>query len=96
VSVHILSHNGKWINGRVRHCWIPGEPPGAVLELDADDNIEGGTSGGPVIDGQGRLVGIVSNASGTKGSTKEGRIPLVCRSLPIWVWDIIKAAEAMR
>lgn len=56
LPVHILSHKGKWITGRVT-CFFPKWlSPSGILLLEADQAIESGTSGGPVVDDEVRSL----------------------------------------
>ena len=59
VPVHILTHDRGWITGKVTRYSI--DLTSRVL-LEADSPITGGTSGGPVVDDDGRLVGVVSHS----------------------------------
>jgi Trypsin len=61
VPVQVLTHRGTWIAATAtRHS----ELPGARVWVRFEQQIESGTSGGPVIDERGRLVGVVSFAEG--------------------------------
>jgi hypothetical protein len=81
--VYIYTHKKTWVAGRATE-WGKDAP---ALEIDADEPIEGGTSGGPVIDEAGELVSIVSNFSvGATGNKKsEGSGPRPHLALPVWV-----------
>ena len=57
MTVYLLSHKGAWIKGEVTH-WGPSLGHCVCLH---SQGIEGGTSGGPVVSEDGRLVGVVSN-----------------------------------
>ena len=93
VPVHVLTHRGTWITGGARRI---GAPHGNVW-VTFDAQIEGGTSGGPVIDDDGRLVGVISNVSDgfshvSNANLKagcEGRMPRPHLALPVWVWKRI-------
>jgi S1-C subfamily serine protease len=77
LAVHVLSHEGTWISGKVTNY---SNRPNASISLETDQPIKGGTSGGPVVDDDGLLVGVISWSSG-----QEGSIPVACLSLPPWV-----------
>jgi hypothetical protein len=49
------------------------------------------TSGGPVVDDEGQLVGVVSYAC--EEPPFDGRMPRLHRALPGWVWNRIDAAQ---
>jgi len=57
------------------------------LYVEADEQIEGGTSGGPIIDDSGDLVGIVSNFSliAKVQNRSYGSSPRPHLALPVWV-----------
>jgi CBS domain-containing protein len=76
-------HRGMWIKGSA-HLWAEDEP---MLWLESDEQIEGGTSGGPIVDESGTLVGIVSNMSinGDNGRKCTGNFPRPHLTLPVWV-----------
>jgi len=81
--VHIHTHFGKWLTGSAMQC---GEDAQA-LAIEADEKIEGGTSGGPIINDSGELVGIVSNSTDQPGMQCkfEGLAPRPHLALPVWV-----------
>lgn len=84
--VHILNRNGKWINGSA--CFW-GED-GSTVVLKSEKPIEGGASGGPIVNDSGELVGIVSVFGGIDSHpTAEGPAPYPYRALPVWVRDRI-------
>jgi S1-C subfamily serine protease len=90
-SVHILSHQGEWIRARATRYGL--DPiPGSSVFLKAESSIEAGTSGGPIVDEDGRLIGIVSVASGGE-ETRSGSAPRPHLALPVWVWRRIEAAD---
>ncbi len=93
VEVHVFTHRNTWIQSTATRYGFPGEPAGAFVTILSERNVEGGTSGGPVIDTSGRLVGLVSVAGGTKGSSKEGTMPRPHLALPRWIWTLIEAAQ---
>jgi hypothetical protein len=84
--VYVLARDGKWIPGTVTR---QGHPvlPGGGLTLKIERPLRGGDSGGPVVDGEGNLVGVVSNGK------KIGTIPLAYLALPRWVGDGIITAQ---
>jgi hypothetical protein len=59
----------------------------------AERGLESGTSGSPVIDDAGRLVGVVSWSGGVDGDAPlEGMMPRPHLALPGWIWRRIEAA----
>ena len=79
--VHIYTHKETWVTG------IATGFGGAAFSVVADEQIEGGTSGGPIINDSGELVGIVSNFTETaEGLPKsQGSVPYPALALPVWV-----------
>lgn len=73
--VYVLSHTGPWLCGAVQLC----RDDAPTLALKTDPPIQPGTSGGPIIDGSGRLVGVVSIAGA------DGLCPRPHLALPVWV-----------
>lgn len=94
IPVAILSHREAWIAARaVRNGGATGLPFATVC-LNAEASIEGGTSGGPVIDANGLLLGVVSAAfGGSLDSTKNGIIPRPHLALPAWIWRRISSVS---
>jgi len=61
LPVRVLSLSGEWIGGSVVY-WST-DPVGGLVALEVNVPLQGGMSGGPVIDAGGRLVG----SEGTRG-----------------------------
>lgn len=76
LAVHVLTHTGNWISGTVTNF---ATLPAGNIYLKIEAPLRGGTSGGPVVDDAGHLVGVVSWGS------RDGSIPLACASLPRWL-----------
>jgi CBS domain-containing protein len=93
VPVHILTHSGAWIRARATRYGVPGEGPGGRVWITAERGIENGTSGSPVIDDAGQLVGIVSWSGGVAGAPAlDGLMPRPHLALPGWIWRRIQVA----
>ena len=86
----VLSHRGSWIPGKYGRFGLYSAYPAAraCISIETDAPIEGGTSGGPVVDDNGELLGVVS-----WGNTF-GSIPFAKYALPRWAVDHI--AETQR
>lgn len=81
LAVRILGHHGRWIDGSVG-LFNEAAPS---LWLEADDEVAGGSSGGPIVSLDGELVAIVSNASKPQGGLKStGCCPRPLHALPVW------------
>ena len=82
-QVHIYTHKGTWVTGSAMQC----REDAQALSVEADQQIEGGTSGGPIINDSGELVGIVSHFSlATEGQHQcWGLTPRPHLALPVWV-----------
>jgi len=80
--VHIYTHKGSWAKGIAMQCKEDAES----LFLKADEQIEAGTSGSPIINDSGELVGIVSIFSFSDESEHKPEGPAPCPHLTIPVW----------
>ena len=88
IHVHLLTLKHKWISGTASHHGL-NLPPGTA-HIATEQPIEGGMSGGPIVDGQGRLVGVVSNG------THDGTMPILGQALPAWAWSQIAGRRSGR
>lgn len=93
IPVFVRSHEGFWISGEYRPLTScedgrRGSGSGAVFTSQA---IECGSSGGPVVTAQGRLVGVMSNSCEQRASGEyQARIPLLAFALPGWILPAIR------
>ena len=87
--VHVLTHHGTWIKAKAtRYGAFP-----KGLHLEPEKQIEGGTSGGPIINDHGQLVGIVSfSADGETPSDRCGWTPQPNLTMPVWLWSLVEKA----
>jgi hypothetical protein len=92
IRAYVLSHRDEWIDATVTRFGPRNLPPPASACIKAERDIEGGTSGGPIVDAAGRLVGVVSTAGGTQGASRQGQLPRPHLALPAWIWRRIVAA----
>ncbi len=84
--VYIRNYNGKCVSGT--GCQWNTE--GCRLSVTAEEQIEGGASGGPVVNKAGLLLGINSFYGGGPGRAEDwGSIPQLHRSLPVWLRERI-------
>jgi S1-C subfamily serine protease len=85
IPVHVFTHKGEWIVGTATGGCMRGS-----LWLSATVPIECGTSGGPVVDDDGLLVGLVSHSpEGHIGPDSGSEMPAPSMALPRWVLDRI-------
>lgn len=84
VPVMIRSHKRKWITGQV----MAFKPNDHRVWIEAQEQIEGGTSGGPIVTQDGKLVGIVSHFIETGGEC-EGLTPRPHLVLPLWASKLV-------
>jgi len=88
--VCIYTHTETWIAARAT---IVREEV-ASLWLDVPGQVEGGTSGSPIVTEQGEVIGIVSHfGSEQDGTHCVGLQPRPARALPVWVLEQILAAQ---
>ncbi len=79
---YAFTHNKGVIQVRAMQC----APEAATLGIQADEQIEGGTSGGPVVTSDGRLLGIISNTGSAIGEMRcNGQTPRVHLAAPVWL-----------
>ena len=84
IHAFIFTHKRTWLEVAVQRSGNDGAP--ALVITGAP--IEPGTSGSPVIDEEGRLIGVVSSC-GTADPFFHGKIPRPNIALPVWVVDRI-------
>jgi hypothetical protein len=89
--VEILSHDRGWIDGKLTRYGTHPPQSGCVF-LEASKKISGGTSGGPIVDPRGRLMGVVSNIS----ARVHGMVPIVHVAVPRWIWALIGTKHAAK
>lgn len=88
-AVSCLTQEGVWQRGYLQRN-APGQLCAPSHQMTFIAPITSGTSGGPIVDGNGDLVGIVSNAAHARADgTTEGMQPIVRNALPRWVLDAI-------
>jgi len=82
--IHIYTHKQTWITGKAIH-FSPFNQKSIMIV--ADEQIEGGTSGGPIVNNNGEIIGISSHGSVMPQSNPEyhGAIPRPHLTLPVWV-----------
>ena len=77
-KIYIYGHEKKWITGYAMLS-LPESP---MIVIQADEPIKGGTSGSGIINENGEIVGIVSNAS---EGEYNGIAPRPLLALPVWL-----------
>lgn len=80
IAVHLYTHTQRWVRGTVRRF----ASSNGVAWVEANAPIRGGTSGGPVVDDTGRLVGVVSNFNEVRRGRCSGMMPVAASALPTW------------
>jgi hypothetical protein len=80
--VHIYTHKGTWVTGSATQTHEDAQK----LGVEADEQIEDGTSGGPIINDSGELVGIVSFFTTISEAQPKsiGSAPRPNLALPVW------------
>lgn len=84
---YIRSHKGKFISGVAKPCrggW-------KSLAVTAGEQVESGTSGGPVVNENGELLGIVSYFKECRRPEDDctGAVPRPHLALPVWICSVI-------
>lgn len=89
---HVLTHTGKWTTVTITR--LSYGPTNGVIYVRAERPIRCGTSGGPVVDDEGRLLGVVSHFTEVTRGECDGFMPLVSLALPGWVMSRIARAQS--
>lgn len=93
-SIWLYTHLGTWIGGRAKFC----AEGTAKLFAVTDEQVMGGTSGGPIVDETGTLVGLVSVAADKADDDLEdepaGMAPFPSLALPRWAVAKIMDAQS--
>lgn len=88
--VYILAHTGEWITGTATRFGAT-----ASIAIETDAPVIGGTSGSAVLDLQGDVIGVVSNATvGEDDGGSNGTLPVLRLALPAWVIAAIDEGSA--
>jgi len=84
---YIYTHNKTWVMGDAQQCKINANH----LMIETENKIEGGTSGSPVINDSGELIGVVSNTNINKGYTKKFDTVIVRPHLtvPVFIYSVL-------
>lgn len=81
--IWVRTHNNGWIDGTAQYIG------GASFRTKTRVEIEGGTSGGPILNQNGEVVGVVSNSSSTASAGYYSALQgLACRALPAWILNL--------
>ena len=85
-EVNIYTHEKRWVKGSAK---IGGEDAQSIF-VEASEKITPGTSGGPVTNGSGELIGIVSNFEiSDNDSLCTGSVTFIQQALPVWLYNRI-------
>lgn len=79
--VYIYTHKKTWIEGYAQQYSIDKYSP--VISVETDKQIEGGTSGGPIINEQGKLIAVVSISSEAFGPSYNKQGKLIAYNVPV-------------
>jgi hypothetical protein len=83
IAGHVLTHNKGWLAAHVQHLGRQGNPFHFVTTAVP---VEGGTSGGPVIADDGRLLGVISYID--RGTITITRVHC---TTPVWLVDRMRS-----
>lgn len=94
ITAYVLTHTGQWVDCRVRQI----APQANTLFLETRGQIEGGTSGGPIVSENGSLLGVISHIGGSASDPLTyGWFPRPHLSAPVWVArDLKRPASATK
>lgn len=83
-----LYHHGEWVAGKASPLCA------SKLRLSADKDLTWEASGGPVVDENGELLGIITNTR-SYGTIPPfgGQCPLLFQALPVWMLNAILRAQ---
>ena len=87
--VNIYTHKNTWVVGRASQM----RRDAPMIWVETEEKIEGGTSGSPIVNDKGELVGIVSNFPEGDQQKYAGRAPLPLVALPVWILKIIQQSR---
>jgi len=93
IPIWVYTHKKTWIKGKALNYSFKKNP--STIFINVDENIEGGTSGSPIVNEHGELVAIVSNIGGPTGITREGQMPLPIFALPRWLYQEITQPDKL-
>jgi hypothetical protein len=83
-----LFHHGEWFEAKASML-CP-----SMLRLSANRELKQGTAGGPVIDENGELLGVITNTRSPAHTPRfVGECPLLCQALPVWMLNAILGAQ---
>jgi len=90
--VHLYTHENKWLSGTGASF------PPSYRRIKFDLLTKGGTSGSPIVNDLGELVGIVSQGcghfkDGKSVPQKEGFGVVPSRNLPVWIYNTIMVSD---
>ena len=89
--VWLYTHEGQWLRGEVGG-WTPGQVLLEALFDDRSSRVRGGTSGAPLFDAEGCVIGIVSRSPEGRGSVQVVRM---AGALPAWFLEEARHRDAI-
>jgi hypothetical protein len=87
--VNIYTHKDTWVVGSASR--MPGNAP--TIWVETEEKIERGTSGSPIVNNSGELVGIVSNVPDGNLQKYDWRAPFPQVALPVWILRMIQQSR---
>jgi len=80
IIVYIYTHKGKWLKGKTVF-YNPYTLGAGIILSNENERIEPGTSGAPVFNAEGQVLGVVNVAS---ENSPEGSMAYLGNCLPGW------------
>jgi len=81
--IYVYNYDKKWVKGEAQQC----TEDAPQLAITTNKQVVGGASGGPVVNENGDLVGVISLSSICVGKNDKcvGMIPRPHMTLPVWI-----------
>ena len=99
-DIHVFTHKKTWLDGKATLTC-----PGAYrISINTNGPLEGGTSGGPIVNEHSELVAVVSHGGSyvtdVDGASTDVNLPSIhpylCRALPVWTLSEITSEQPPR
>jgi V8-like Glu-specific endopeptidase len=86
VPVFVWTHTKRWVKGSTKQVRVNQ----SMFDIEAEEDIVGGTSGSPVVTEKGLLVGVVSTAGGPIGKSREVKCARLHLTVPEFLLRLMR------